>query len=164
MLLTHQFNAIQFFIFNIEIFHGIQLTGRVEHCGAHASLICSAAMHYSSLFHAFSEWIANSISIRKFTHIIQSVRLYVFLQDTGALREIHFTKVSNVNLMALINDTLPCEIILALQTIHAQRSIWKDSTEKEIMTRKTKWAFVRTSWLAGVSRMLTINMSSMIWL
>lgn len=54
-------------------------------------------------------WFANSISILRFTHIIQNVRLYVFLQDTGALREIHFTKVGNVNLMALINDILPCE-------------------------------------------------------
>lgn len=49
------------------------------------------------------------MSILKFTHIIQNARFSVSLQDTGALREIHFTKDGNVNLMALINDTLPCE-------------------------------------------------------
>lgn len=46
------------------------------------------------------------MSILRFTHIIQNVRLYVFLQDRDALREINFTKVGNVNLMALINDSL----------------------------------------------------------
>lgn len=49
------------------------------------------------------------ISILKFTHILQNVGFYVSLQDTGALREIHFTEVGNVNLMAQISGTLPCE-------------------------------------------------------
>lgn len=45
------------------------------------ALICSAVMYYSSLLNAFSQWFANSISILKFTHIIQNVRFYVSPQS-----------------------------------------------------------------------------------
>lgn len=96
-------------------------------------------MHYSSLFHAFSEWFANSISILRFTHIIQNVRLYVFLQDTGALREINFTKVGNVNLMALINDNLLCEheyVEIILSTTDSKcpaKHLKRDTTERGVM-------------------------------